>query len=279
MQTGKGNPFRRRSTFERFASKAGHIVPAPLWAAMRHGYQRALFRVRPESLVSTLPGGERIRLVPALRQLTWNTDEYDVFRRDVRPGDVVFDVGANLGAYTLLFAQWVGPAGRVFAFEPAREPFEGLTALLEVNGLSSRVTAMQAAVSGTEGTVPFLVDAVDGSSHILDDGDPRGAVQVQAVTIDSVCRREGVVPSLIKIDAEGAELDVLRGARATIAAGGSALKLYVEMHPRLWRDFSVMRAEIEAELAHQGLRARRLDGDPAIWNIEGVCLQLEKCGS
>ena len=78
---------------------------------------------------------------------------------------------------------------------------------------------------------------------------------------------------------EGAELDVLRGARATIAAGGPGLKLYVEMHPRLWRDFSVMRAEIEAELAHQGLRARRLDGDPAIWNIEGVCLQLEKCGS
>ena len=72
---------------------------------------------------------------------------------------------------------------------------------------------------------------------------------------------------------------MLRGARATIAAGGSALKLYVEMHPRLWRDFSVMRAEIEAELAHQGLRARRLDGDLAIWNIEGVCLQLEKCGS
>ena len=170
----KGYLFRRRSALERFASKAWHIVPAPLWAAMRHGYQRALLRVRPESLVSTLPGGERIRMVPALRQLTWNTDEYDVFRRDVRPGDVVFDVGANLGAYTLLFAQWVGPAGRVFAFEPAREPFEGLTKLLDANGLSSRVTAMQAAVSGTEGTASLLVDAVDGSSRILDDDDLRG---------------------------------------------------------------------------------------------------------
>ena len=229
--------------------------------------------------MSTLPGGERIRLVPALRQLTWNTDEYDVFRRDVRPGDVVFDVGANLGAYTLLFAQWVGPAGRVFAFEPAQEPFEGLMKLLDANGLSSRVTAIQAAVSGAEGTVPVLIDAVDGSSRIPYDGEVRGALEVRTVTIDAVCRREGVVPSLIKIDAEGAELDVLRGARATIAAGGAALKLYVEMHPRLWRDFSAMRAEIEAELAHQGLRARRLDGDPALWNIEGVCLRLEKCGS
>ena len=279
MQTGKGNPFRRRSALERFASQAGRVVPAPLRAAMRHGYQRALFRLRPESLVSTLPGGERIRLVPALRQLTWNTDEYDVFRRSVRPGDVVFDVGANLGAYTLLFAQWVGAGGRVFAFEPAQEPFEGLMKLLDANGLSSRVTAMQTAVSGREGAVRLLVDAADGSSRILEDADGRHAIEVQTVTIDAVCRREGVVPSLIKIDVEGAELEVLRGARATIAAGGSALKLYVEMHPSLWPNFGAMRAEIEAELAYQGLCAKRLDGDPAIWNIEGVCLQLETCGS
>ena len=90
--------------------------------ALRGGYERALSQLRPEQMVCTLPGGERIRLLPSLRQVTWNTDEYDAFRRDVRPGDVVFDVGANLGAYTMLFAQWVGPAGGCFAFEPAPEP-------------------------------------------------------------------------------------------------------------------------------------------------------------
>ena len=219
-----------------------------------------------------------MRLLPALRQVTWNTDEYDAFRRDVRPGDVVFDVGANLGAYTLLFAQWVGTSGRVFAFEPAPAPFEGLTQLVDVNGVSSRVTVVKAAVSAADGTATFLAEGVDGASRLVDAA-RRGAVTVPTVTIDTVCRRENVAPRVIKIDAEGAELDVLRGARGTIAAAGSSLKLYVEMHPHLWPDFEATRRAIEDELSHQRLRAERLDGDPAIWNIEGVCLRLVPCGS
>lgn len=275
MHIGKGARFRRQSAVERLASKAGRLVPAPMQRVVRGGYAHALSRLRPERMVCTLPGGERIRLLPAFRQVTWNVDEYDAFRRDVRPGDVLFDVGANLGAYTMLFAQWTGPAGRVFAFEPAPEPREGLTKLLSVNGLSSRVTLVDAAVSAAEGSVLFSAEGVDGASRIVcANGHP-----VRAVTIDTFCRREGVTPRLIKIDAEGAELDVLRGARETIAAAGSELKLYVEMHPRIWSDFGITRQDIEAELAHQRLRVERLDGDPAIWDIEGVCLRLVPCES
>ena len=229
-------------------------------------------------MVCTLPGGERVRLLPALRHVTWNTDEYDAFRRDVRAGDVVFDVGANLGAYTLLFAQWAGPGGRVFAFEPAPEPREGLTKLLDANGVSSRVTVVKAAVSAADGTATFFADGADGASRLVSSPHD-GALTVPTVTIDSVCRQEKVAPRLIKIDAEGAELDVLRGARETIAAGGNGLKLYVEMHPQLWPDFETTRAAIEDELSRQRLRAERLDGDPAIWNIEGVCLRLVPCAS
>lgn len=278
MQTGQGTQFRRPSALERLASQAGRVVPAPMRAALRGSYEHALSRLRPERLVCTLPGGERIRLLPSLRQVTWNADEYDAFRRDVRPGDVVFDVGANLGAYTMLFAQWVGATGRVVAFEPAPAPYAGLSRLLEANALSARVTLINAAVSASEGFGTFLGDGVDGASRLV--RAPRaGTLDVPTVTIDAVCRREGVMPRLLKIDAEGAELDVLRGARDTIAAGGPALKVYVEMHPHLWDDFDVTRAAIEDELAVQQLRAERLDGDPAIWNIEGVCLRLVPCGS
>jgi FkbM family methyltransferase len=279
MQTGRGTQFRHPSAIERLASSAGRLLPPSWRCRLRERYERTLTTLRPERLVCTLPGGERIRLLPSLRQVTWNTDEYDAFRRDVRPGDVVFDVGANLGAYTMLFAQWAGERGRVFAFEPAPEPFAGLSELLEANQLRSRVTLLQAAVSSREGSASFLAEGVDGSSRIAAPGEARTMLTVPTVTIDAVCARERVVPRLIKIDAEGAELDVLRGARATVAAAGSALKLYVEMHPHLWAGFGVSRADIEAELALQGLRAERLDGDPAIWNIEGVCLRLVPCAS
>ena len=57
-------------------------------------------------------------VAPEFRHLTWNPEEYTAFRAAVRPGGVVLEAGANVGAYTMLFAQWVGPAGRVFAFEP-----------------------------------------------------------------------------------------------------------------------------------------------------------------
>ncbi len=278
MQTGKGSQFRRRSALERIASRAGHVFPPPMRAALRGGYERALARVRPDRMVCTLPGGERVRLLPSFRHVTWNIDEYDAFRRDVEPGDVVFDVGANLGAYTLLFAQWVGARGRVFAFEPAPEPFHGLTRLLDANDLTSRVTAINAAVSAADGVATFAADGVDGASRIVSAA-AAGTLTVPTVTIDTVCCRENVLPRLIKIDAEGAELDVLRGARETIAAVGSGLKLYAEMHPQLWPDFATTRAALEHELAHQRLRAERLDGDAAIWNIEGVCLRLMPCAS
>jgi hypothetical protein len=124
----------------------------------------------------------------------------------------------------------------------------------------------------------FSADGLDGASRIVSAAFA-GAAMVATVTIDTVCRREKVTPRLIKIDAEGAELDVLRGARETIAAGGAGLKLYVEMHPHLWPDFETTRTAIEAELSRQRLRAERLDGDPAIWNIEGVCLRLMPCAS
>jgi hypothetical protein len=140
------------------------------------------------------------------------------------------------------------------------------------------VTVVQAAVSDTDGSAFFRADGVNGGSRIVSGLEP-GAVTVPTVTIDGVCRREGVTPRLIKIDAEGAELHVLRGARETIAAAGAHLKLYVEMHPHLWTDFATTRAAIEDELARQRLRAERLDGDPAIWSIEGVCLRLVTCGS
>lgn len=278
MDTGRGSHFRRPSTLEVLASKASRLLPEALRARLRGAFARTLSAVDPGSLVATLPGGERVRLLPALRSLSWNQEEYEAFRRDVRPGDVVFDVGANLGAYTLLFAQWVGPTGRVFAFEPAAAPFAGLNALLAENGVSSRVTAVSAAVSGAEGTVTFLADAADGETRITT-REGAGTVTVPITTIDVVCRREGMIPRLIKIDAEGAELDVLQGARETIAAAGKDLRLYVEMHPHLWAENRVTREAILEELEFQQLRAERLDGHPDIWNIEGVCLRLRPCGS
>jgi len=234
-------------------------------------------RVQPGRLIAALPGGERVRLLAAHRQMCWNPVEYDAFRADVRRGDTVLDVGANIGAYTALFAQWVGDTGRVIAFEPAPTAYAALCGMLQANGLSSRVTALQQAVSDREGSASFTAHGDDGGNRLCGPG-AADAVTVATTTIDGVCQRLRLRPRLMKIDVEGAELDVLRGARATIAAADD-LRLYMEIHPRLWASFGASREALEAELQAQRLRPERLDGDPDVWGLEGVCLRLVRCGS
>ena len=100
-----------------------------------------------------------------------------------------------------------------------------------------------------------------------------------ATSVDSFCAERRLAPAFIKIDAEGAELEVLKGARQTIATRGDALRVYVEMHPRLWSTMGCSREQLEEELARQGLTAERIDGHADIWELEGVCLRLRRCAS
>ena len=275
-QQGRSEAYRDRSLIERVAPAIGSLLPSSARTHAARMYASALGLLKRDSLVARLPHGERVRLLPHYRQLTWNPEEYNAFRADIRPGDTVLDVGANIGAYTVLFAQWVGPHGRVIAFEPAPEPYRALRMLVDANTVADRVTALDQAVSSLEGTAAFAAVGVDGANRLTRTGD---GMTVATTTIDAVCRRLNVRPRLIKIDAEGAELDVLRGARQTLARGGAGLRLYVEMHPHLWPQFGASREAIEAELASHGLRAERLDGRADVWNLEGVCLRIVPCGS
>jgi len=108
MDLGKGDPYRRRAWIERAATALRvPFAGSPLRAPLKRAYESLLDRLPGDHLVSRLPGGESVRLAAAFRQVTWNPDEYRAFKADISPGDVALDVGANLGAYSLLFAQWI----------------------------------------------------------------------------------------------------------------------------------------------------------------------------
>src|SRR5437868_1549799 len=117
MRQGTSSSFRTPSLPERAAAAAGRWLPSSVRRGLASLYNRLLARTAGD-FVCTLPAGERIRVLPQHRHITWNAEEYAAFRDAVHPGDVVLDVGANLGAYTLLFGIWTGASGRVFAFEP-----------------------------------------------------------------------------------------------------------------------------------------------------------------
>jgi FkbM family methyltransferase len=282
MEFGTGQAFRDASWFERVAALfRAPLARSPLKRPLTRAYEAVLDRLPGDRLVCHFPQGESVRLAAAFRQVTWNAEEYHAFKSDIAAGDTVLDVGANLGAYAVLFGQWVGPAGRVFAFEPAPEARRGLERHVALNGLDDRIVVRPEAMSEREGTVRFRASGPHGDNRIMkiDRDDAPDRIDVATTSIDTFCRERNLQPRFIKVDVEGAELDVLRGARETIAAAGRSLDLYVEMHPHLWPAFGTSRAEIEGELERQHLRPERLDGRPDVWSIEGVCLRLIPCSA
>lgn len=128
--------------------------------------------------------------------------ETDWLRRAVGPDDLVFDVGANIGFTALIFWQ---RGARVIAFEPSPKAFR-----LLAKNVDGKCEARQLAVADHEGTVFFAELPQLNLSHLADSG-----IEVAAVTIDSLPER----PTFIKIDVEGFEATVLRGATETMKAG------------------------------------------------------------
>ena len=283
MTGSPGDSYRTKSLPERIAAA---LPSGGGFGAVRRRlkpfFARWLAR-HGSGLRSELPGGEVVLVAAEFRHVTWNPEEYAAFRAAVRPGDVVLEAGANVGAYTMLFAQWVGAAGRVFAFEPDPMAYAGLQQHIALNTIADRVTPVPAAVAdGRDGILRLAVGESSGISRLLqpDEAPATNAREVRAISIDQFCSEHRLAPRVIKIDVEGAELAALRGARATLAAAGSGLQLFVEMHPHLWTQLGIAADEIRRECEAQGLVAERLDGSREdLWQTEGVCLRLRPAGA
>ena len=133
--------------------------------------------------------------------------QHRAFAEEIRPGQVVYDLGANVGFYTLIAARRAGSTGRVVAFEPLERNLRYLRRHLAVNGVTN-TTVVAAAVSGTAGVAGL--DASRGPSMAR--LSRQRADSVEVVTLDHVARARRLPdPNVMKIDVEGGELDVLRG--------------------------------------------------------------------
>jgi FkbM family methyltransferase len=208
--------------------------------------------------------------------MSWNLEEYEAFRAVTQAGDVVVEAGANIGAYTVLFAQWVGAAGHVFAFEPVPSIARRLRAELALNRVADRVTVIEAAVAERSGTLSLTAPGRAGINRPAVPGDPDSQrLVVTTAGLDEFCAERRVTPRVVKIDVEGAELSVLRGARATIAAAPPG-HVFVEWHPSLWPAYGLTPATFQQELQHQRLRAEPLRPADDVWRVEGICARLSR---
>lgn len=158
-----------------------------------------------------------------------------LFREVLAPGMVVVDIGANVGYFSLLAADLVGPSGKVYAVEPEPQNNAILRKNVDLNSYSN-VRVIEKAISNYTGSVQLFLSALDNGSHSISDAAARGVaseVQVAATTLDDLLEQEGWPQvDLVKIDVEGAEMLVLEGM-TLLPQYSPQVKLVIEYCPFL----------------------------------------------
>ena len=135
---------------------------------------------------------------------------YRFFLENVKPGSVVVDVGANIGFYSIMSALLSRPAGQVHCFEPTNKFFALLEKNYSLNGLST--TLLNKVALGDHRTeISILVG--EQTAHV---SDSIGGEKVEQITLDEYFSRFDRGPDLIKIDVDGHEFPILKGAKKTI---------------------------------------------------------------
>jgi len=208
----------------------GHLYPYHYWPGQGAAIAEISQQRAGQDLVATLADGVQI-VVPAIPEgvLAYMKGCYveegtvRLFQRFVRKGNILFDVGANMGVYTFLAAKSCGSAGHVYAFEPQANLVKCLDRSVSLNGYEARVTVVCAAVSNDHGSQATLFYAAnrDGtgipSLFAHEWLDAESGMRVPTVSVDGYRQEKGIERvDVIKIDVEGAEMLVLRGMQRTL---------------------------------------------------------------
>ncbi len=140
-------------------------------------------------------------------------EERRVLRDRTPRGGVFIDVGANFGYFALMASKWVGPEGRVFAFEPVSKTAKQLIRNISLNK-AQNIEVLQAACTAEEAEMTMCIGDDSGKAYLKSDGPGE---RVRTIRLDGfVDQKELDRVDLLKVDAEGADFEVIKGAKETL---------------------------------------------------------------
>jgi FkbM family methyltransferase len=156
-------------------------------------------------------------------QKDWFEDEMEFWRNYLKPNMTVIDVGANAGVYTFSAANKVGDSGLILAIEPFSQCVNYLKETCRINNLTN-VKVIAAAASDRSGTIKLAISSASELNQIITEAESESAnfsnyEEVESITLDLLCDRYGLTNiDILKIDAEGHELQVLEGSDRILSA-------------------------------------------------------------
>src|SRR3972149_5157011 len=178
--------------------------------------------------------------------------ETELFKRLVKKGMVVVDVGANVGYYTLLAARLVGDEGKVFAFEPDPYNYNLLCRNIEVNGYRN-VIPVQKAVFNKSGKMKLFLDKNNLGGHSLSEAnvDKGVSTTVETTSLDEYFENTNHKIDVVKMDVQGSEMEVLNGMTNTINQN-EKLEIITEFWPFGLRNAGSSPTDFLRKLAEYG---------------------------
>ena len=160
---------------------------------------------------------------------TYEPEVQSVILREVRQDDIVYDIGAHIGFFSLLFSIIVGSQGEVHCFEPLPENVEILRRQLRTNQFEHVVTVVSSAVTSETGSVSFYVNASSFiGTVILDPQKQARRIRVNAIRLDDYISGGNRPPHLIKMDIEGGETEAVLGMLETLKT--KRPRIIIEFH-------------------------------------------------
>lgn len=205
-------------------------------------YHSVLLRDTGKNFIRKRLNGETYKFVPALASAadTYEPHMVNWLKECLKAGDTFWDIGANWGWISLPAARIVGSSGRVIAVEPSPSNLAWLKRHIVLNKCENIVTLLEAAVCEQNGgSVSFslLEDGCSPSNSLMFSSSVNGEapkvsreISVPAITLDSLLAEQGRSPKLVKIDVEGAELKVLKGATQLLRSEAAPI-LVLAVHP------------------------------------------------
>jgi|SaaInlStandDraft_2_1057019.scaffolds.fasta_scaffold01074_4 FkbM family methyltransferase len=164
--------------------------------------------------------------------------ETELIKKEIKKGDFVIDIGANIGYYTLLFAKLVGSSGHVLAFEPESKNFELLKKNVNENNYKN-VTLIQKAISNENKIKNFYLTHSGTTAHRLSKPhDGNDSIKIETIYLDDFLKNFKKPVNFVKIDIHGAEGKAIKGMLSTIKKTPS-IKILQEWWPDAIKDYDM----------------------------------------
>ncbi len=161
----------------------------------------------------------------------WEEYETELFKKHIKPGDTVVDIGAHIGYYTLIAARLVGNNGKVYAFEPDPKNFQILEKNVAQNGYHNVVLVNKAVADKSGNAQLFLNSENSGDHRIFESDHGRKSIAITTTTLDDFFKNQDKKVDLIKMDIQGAEARAFQGSTRTLAKN-KHMTLITEFYPQ-----------------------------------------------